>query len=284
MSGFLEAMARSSETRARAAGPIGALLARASETPAPPRLVLQGFDLFAEVKRASPSEGALVPGRSSEHAGFAAAAAARYAAAGAAAVSVLTEPSRFGGGLDDLAAAAAACPAPVMRKDFLVDPVQLVEARLAGAGGALLIARMLDDARLDELLAAAAELGLFVLLEAFDAADLDRCGRALASRRGSDGSGRAGGAHTVLVGLNSRDLTTLAVDPGRLTALADRLPAGVPTVAESGLTTPADVSAVAAHGYAAALIGSALMRAADPAALAADLLSAGRAAKGAPCS
>ena len=278
MSGFLDEMARSSAARAASAGPLGPLLARAQATPTPPRLTLRGFDLFAEVKRASPSEGALIaePRVGEPRVGgpdFAAAAAARYARAGAAAVSVLTEPSRFGGSLADLAAAAGASAAPVMRKDFLVDPIQLVEARLAGAGGALLIARMLDDARLSEMLAAAAELSLFVLLEAFDAADLARCGRVIAAAPGQ-----------VLVGLNSRDLSTLRVDAGRLTALADCLPTGAVAVAESGLHAPSDAARVAERGYAAALVGSALMRSDDPAALAADFIEAGRAAKGAPCS
>ena len=232
--------------------------------PAPPPLRLEGFDLVAEIKRSSPAEGAL------EADTDVAARAVGYGAAGAAAVSVLTEPARFGGSLDDLGAAACALyprGVPAMRKDFLVAPWQVLEARAAGAGGVLLIVAMLADAALAELLAAAREQGLFVLLEAFDEADLERAAPLLDS---------APGAPPVLIGVNSRDLRTLAVDPDRLARLAPRLPPGIPAVAESGLHTAADAAAVAALGYRLALVGTALMRAANPAALAAAMIAAGR--------
>ena len=265
---FLAQMAAQSAGRvraARAAGSEAELLAACRVAPAAPPLRLGRFELVAEIKRHSPAEGEL--GAATD----VAARASTYAAAGAAAVSVLTEPARFGGSLDDLRTAVQALQGtgvPAMRKDFLVDPWQVLEARAAGAGGLLLIIAMLDDARLAEMLAAAREHGLFVLLEAFDEADLERAGPCLAA-----GSGNG---PPVLVGVNSRDLRTLAVDAGRLTRLAPRLPPGVPAVAESGLHTPADAAEAAALGYCLALVGTALMRAADPGALAAGMLAAGR--------
>jgi indole-3-glycerol phosphate synthase len=265
---FLEQMARHSRQRAREArAALGeaALLAACAATPPPPPLVLGNFDLVAEIKRSSPSEGGLetetdVAGR-----------ACAYAAAGAAAVSVLTEPGRFAGSLEDLAEAAAALRplgVPAMRKDFLVDPWQVLEARAAGAGGVLLIVAMLEDAALGELLVAAREHGLFVLLEAFDEADLARAARLLPTA----------GEPPVLVGVNTRDLRNLAVDPGRLARLAPALPPGVPAVAESGIRDAAAAGQAARLGYRLALVGTALMRAPDPRALAAAMLAAGRAA------
>jgi indole-3-glycerol phosphate synthase len=249
---------------ARAARGEAALLDACRVRPRPPQLALERFDLVAEIKRHSPAEGALGPATD------VAARARAYAEAGAAAVSVLTEPERFGGSLDDLAAATRALEGmavPAMRKDFLVDPWQVLEARAAGAGGVLLIIAMLDDAALGEMLAAAREQGLFVLLEAFDEADLERAGPHLES-----GAEYA----PILLGVNSRDLRTLAVDPARLARLAPRLPSAVPAVAESGLHTAADAAEAAALGYRLALVGTALMRAADPGALVAAMLAAGR--------
>ncbi len=263
---FLAAMAGASRARvdeARRAMNEAALLAACAEAPAAAKLRLAGFDLIAEIKRSSPALGVLaetadVPGR-----------AAEYAAAGAAAVSVLTEPSRFDGSLEDLRRASGALAGtgvPAMRKDFLVDPWQVLEARACGAGGVLLILAMLDDAAMQEMLAAAREQGLFVLLEAFDEADLDRAGALLGNSSPGD----------VLVGVNTRDLRTLEVDPGRLEALAPRMPDGAPAVAESGILTAEDAARAAALGYELALVGTALMRSADPAALASRLIEAGR--------
>jgi indole-3-glycerol phosphate synthase len=263
---FLAQMADASAGRvrqARAAGSEAMLLTACRDMPPPAPLRPGDFDLIAEVKRHSPAEGAL--GADTDVAGR----AVSYAAAGAAAVSVLTEPARFGGGLEDLATAAGALRGagiPAMRKDFLVDPWQVLEARAAGAGGVLLIVAMLDDGVLREMLAAAREHALFVLLEAFDEADLER---AAPLARGAQDA-------PVLVGVNSRDLRTLAVDPERLARLAPELPAGVPAVAESGLHTADDAAAVAALGYRLALVGTALMRAEDPGALAGAMLAAGR--------
>jgi len=239
-------------------------LARAA--PLAPQLLLSdlGFDLIAEVKRRSPAVGQLDVG------GEDIAARARdYAAAGAVAISVLTEPTRFDGDMAHLVEVAHVLKRriPAMRKDFLVDPYQMYEARAAGAGGALVILRMLEPAQSAALLEAAAELGLFVLLEAFDEADLS-VARGLVREYGR----RA----MLLVGVNCRDLTTLQVVPGRLETLAAGLPADVPCVAESGVESGADAARLAAAGYRLALVGSALMRAGDRLSLARELLSAGR--------
>ena len=200
-----------------------------------------------------------------------------YGEAGAAAVSVLTEPSRFDGSLEHLKAAAAALAplgVPVMRKDFLVDRYQLFEARAAGAGGALLIVRMLDDQTLAGMLDCARELGLFVLLEAFDVEDIERAQAAVASSARQ----AAGQQPAVLVGINSRDLQTLKVVPERLAQLAPLLPRALPRVAESGLESPADCARMVAAGYDMALVGGALMSAPDPAAMVRAMLAVGRSA------
>lgn len=268
--GFLEQMAAASRDRvqaARAACPEPELLARALDTPRPSRLSLRpgSFDLIAELKLRSPAIGQL-KGPSED----VAARVVSYARSGAAAVSVLTEPTRFDGSLDHLRSAAQALLAvggpPVMRKDFLVDPYQVIEARVAGAGGVLLILRMLADPELEALIRQARSLDLFVLLEAFDEQDLARLDGLLA---------RLGGAG-LLAGVNSRDLVTLQVVPSRLQQLARHLPAGVPRVAESGIGTPEDARRAAEAGYDLALVGSALMSGDDPAALARAMLSAAR--------
>lgn len=273
---FLAGMAQASQARvdaARAQLSYDRLWQQALASPAPARIRLspQRWDLIAEVKLRSPAAGALKGGDEDI-----AARVTTYAGAGAAAVSVLTEPSRFDGSLDHLRLATAALArqgrgVPAMRKDFLVDPYQVAEARVAGAGGVLLILRMLSRARLDALLQAAARLKLFVLLEAFDEADIDIAHQIVGSPLVRDVK--------LLVGVNSRDLVTLKVVPGRLEQLAALLPADVPRVAESGLADAADAARLAAAGYDLALVGSALMSAADPAALLADMLQAGRGAR-----
>jgi indole-3-glycerol phosphate synthase len=270
---FLEQMAAASRERvraARAACPAPRLLARARETPRPPRLRLQagGFDLIAELKLRSPAAGRL-----GDHSEDVAGRVSAYARAGAAAVSVLTEPTRFDGRLEHLRRAAEALSPlgiPAMRKDFLVDAYQVIEARAAGAGGVLAIIRMLADAQLEELVHQARALELFVLLEAFDERDLERLDRLL---------GRLGGAG-LLAGVNSRDLATLQVVPSRLEQLARCLPTGIPRVAESGIGSAEDARRAAEAGYDLALVGSALMSGDDPAALAGAMLSAARAARG----
>ncbi len=174
-----------------------------------------------------------------------------YAQGGAAAVSVLTEPLRFDGSLQHLRQASAALApyeVPTMRKDFLVDPYQVLEARAAGAGGVLLIVRMLPQAQMLPLLDAAAEHGLFVLLEAFDSDDL-HAARELLCRAQPGPQG--GGGDDILVGINSRDLQTLEVVPERFQALAPRLPPDRPAVAESGVATASDAVRMMRLGFQA---------------------------------
>jgi indole-3-glycerol phosphate synthase len=193
-----------------------------------------------------------------------------YARGGAAAVSVLTEPSRFDGSLQHLRQAAevlAPLGVPAMRKDFLVDAYQVLEARAAGAGGVLVILRMLPAPRIVELLDVAADHGLFVLLEAFDAADLDLARQVLSPRRRPD---------VVLIGINSRDLQSLEVVQQRFSALAKLLPNLWPCVAESGVATPTDALLMRRLGYRLALIGTALMGTDEPTALLAEILNAAR--------
>lgn len=273
--GLLSDMVRSSAARvaaARESMPDAALREAALAMSAPPRLVLapDGFDVIAELKLRSPSMGDLSattidPLRRLE----------AYAEGGAAVCSILTEPTRFDGELEHLQRAVDVLGpygVPAMRKDFLVDPYQVLEARAYGASGVLLIVRMLPRPRLTEMLDCAAELGLFVLLEAFDAADLAIAQAVAAERAGRD--------EQVLIGLNCRDLETLAIDASRFEALRDRLPSGWPSVAESGVQSPADAARVAALGYRVALVGTSLMQRADPREAVRELLRAGRAARG----
>jgi indole-3-glycerol phosphate synthase len=264
MSDFLATMAQSSAERAARAGPIGAAQLDKPVVP----LQLGAFDVIAEIKDRSPAEGGLTAQGVDR-----ATRARQYAEGGAAAISVLTEPSRFDGSLEHLEAVVAAVPGtPVMRKDFLVDPVQVVEARRAGASGVLLIAAMLDDGRLRSMLDCAAEHGLFVLLESFDEEDLTRSSRLLEN----SGDRERADAGQLLFGVNTRNLRTLHVDPDRLAKLAPALPAGR-CVAESGLHNPADAANVAGLGYRMALVGTALMRSEDPAGLVAAMRAAGTA-------
>lgn len=271
MADFLAQMAASSRARADHLPAADAQLANVDLAPTVP-LSLDRFDLIAEVKDRSPAEGELASAgapidRVTRAMG--------YARGGAAAISVLTEPERFAGHLDHLtevARAVAALNVPVMRKDFLVDPRQIVEARVAGASGVLLIAAILDDAALSTMLDCAADHELFVLLESFDAADLARSALLLEKSRYAD---RAA-AGTLLIGINTRNLRTLEVDAGRLKQLAPQLPSAALAVAESGLKGPDDTRRVAGLGYRAGLVGSALMRADDPQRLVAEMLAAAR--------
>jgi indole-3-glycerol phosphate synthase len=277
MSGFLAEMARSSALRVKQATAhesLAALEQRAKAVPRSPplRLSAAGFDVIAELKLRSPAAGLL-----SEQGDDWLARVADYALGGAAAVSVLTEPSRFDGSLEHLRQAATALRAlgvPAMRKDFLVDPYQVLEARAAGAGGVLVIVRMLSRSQMSQLLDAAAEQGMFVLLEAFDADDLAQAHELMTPRRAA----RAGeaAAERILVGINCRDLKTLEVVPARFEALAPQLPSGWPAVAESGVATAADARRMRQLGYRLALIGSALMSASEPAELLREILAATR--------
>lgn len=273
MSGFLAQMAEASRGRARAAAarePLPALRARAADMPDPPAFAFDdAFELIAEYKRRSPALGPLAgPDERIERQVIA------YARGGAAAVSVLTEPTRFDGNLAQLSRAAAALApigVPVLRKDFLVDPWQVYESRAAGAGGVLLIARLLDGSRLAEMLDCAREVSLFALVEVFDAADVERARAAMRGRGTGDGE-------PVLIGVNSRDLATLEVLPFRFRELVPLLPAGLPWVAESGIATAQQCAEAAQAGYRLALVGGSLMRAADPVRVIREMLAAGRAA------
>lgn len=262
---FLEDMAQRSAERAGAAlasESLASLRTRALATPQPKPLMLDRFDLVAEVKRSSPSQGSLAPADVDI-----VAQGKTYADAGAAMISVLTEPARFDGGPEDLRAIADAVSVPVMRKDFLVEPYQIFEARAWGASAVLLIARILDDAMLGQMLDACEEMGLTALLEAFDAEDLDRSARAIKERSG------------VLLGLNCRDLATLQEDVSRFESLASVFPDGTVRIAESGIATAADAASAARLGYGGALVGTALMRSTSPSTLARTMIEAGRAAR-----
>jgi len=263
MSDFLKDMAKASAERATGVEP--RFSSADFDKPVVP-LALGDFDVIAEIKERSPAEGDLATPQSDRSKR-----AQRYASGGAAAISVLTEPSRFSGDMAHLEEVAAAVPdTPVMRKDFLVEPVQVSEARKAGASGVLLIATMLSDAKLREMLDRAWEHELFVLLETFDRDDLGRASKLLdnpADRERAD-------AGQLLLGVNTRNLRTLAVDSERLQKLAPLLPDAT-CVAESGLHTAADAARVAGWGYRAALVGTALMRSDDPARLVAAMRDAG---------
>ena len=198
--------------------------------------------VIAEVKRKSPSKGALadIP----EPAELARA----YARGGAAAISVLTEPRRFGGSLADLVAVRAAVDTPLLRKDFIVSDYQLVEARVAGADLALLIVAALADDELRRLHDTARELGLTVLVEIHDEAEAER-----AVALGAE-----------LIGVNARNLKTLQVDDQVFGRLAGQLPDDAVLVAESGISGPADVARFAAEGARVVLVGEALVKDGDP--------------------
>lgn len=270
MSDFLQLMKRGSEERlqeARRRVSEQQLLARIAELPAAPGLVFhaRGFDVIAELKLVSPAAGRL-----KEQAENVSTRVIAYARGGAAAVSVLTEPSRFGGSLDHLQEAAEALlesGVPVMRKDFLVSPYQVLEARAVGAGGVLVILAMLDDASCLAIVGTALEHGMFVLLEAFDQAELARAGQLLARLPQTD---------QLLVGLNCRDLRSLQVDPQRFVSAVTFFPGGCQRVAESGIDSPAMAGWARGLGYDMALVGTALMRSDDPEQTLAAILAAGR--------
>lgn len=207
-------------------------------------------NVIAECKRRSPSRGVL------RAAYDPVAIAAGYEASGAAAISVLTEPGFFDGALAHLAAVRAAVRIPLLRKDFIIDEYQLLEARAAGADAILLIVAALDDAALVRLSASARDLGLAALVEVHDA---EECRRAL-------------GAGAAIIGVNNRNLRTLQVDLNASHEVARLLPSSVIGVSESGLKTPADLQAMKALGYRAFLMGERFMIEPDPGAALAGLL------------
>lgn len=205
-------------------------------------LVQPGISVIAELKRRSPSAGDMRPDADT------ATVVRRYAAAGARALSILTEPQFFGGRDEDIAAARAEVTLPLLRKDFVVDPYQIVEARTLGADAVLLMVSVLGN-RTGEMLMHANEVGLDALVEVHDRAELMVA--------------LAAGAR--IVGINNRDLKTMRIDLSTTEQLAPLIPSGVLCIAESGIAARADIDRLRRAGAQAFLVGSALMQAADPA-------------------
>ena len=222
---------------------------RGEDRPFNEALVRPGLSLIAEFKRRSPSAGqisatATVP----EQVGA-------YERGGAAALSVLTDERHFGGGLEDLRAARAACDLPILRKDFIVDPYQLYEAAINGADAVLLIVRALDDAELRSLYGEARGLDLDCLVEVHDERELERALEADAD----------------VIGINNRNLDEGTVDVATTYELMPDVPAGKTVVAESGISERAQLEDLERVGVDAVLIGGALMSAPDPEAKAREL-------------
>jgi indole-3-glycerol phosphate synthase len=203
-----------------------------------------GMGVIAEFKRRSPSAGALREGAGVPEI------VAAYAHGGAVALSVLTEGPNFGGSLEDLRAARAACELPILRKDFVVDPYQLHEARAAGADAVLLIVAALSSTELESLNDHALAIGLEVLVEVHDGEELQS-----ALAHGAD-----------IIGINNRDLRDFSVDMERTERLMSRIPDSVTVVSESGISTPEQLARLQGAGVHAVLVGETLMRSPDPAA------------------
>jgi indole-3-glycerol phosphate synthase len=201
-----------------------------------------GLGVIAEIKRRSPSKGSLAPGLDPADL------ARRYVSGGAACLSVLTDGPHFGGSQTDLVAARAAVGVPILRKDFTVSPLDVVDARRMGADAVLLIVAALDDAELADLHALVAELGMTALVEIHDRAEAERA--------------EAVGAR--VIGVNQRDLTTFEVRHDLAARMASDLPAKATLVAESGVRDGVDARRAAEAGFAAVLVGESLVTAADP--------------------
>ena len=255
MATYLDAIVerkRADLDRAKAATPLADLKARAAAMPPPldfrSALDAPGIQVIAEVKKASPSRGDIAPG--ADHV----ATARAYAAAGAAAISVLTEEPHFKGRLSYLTdiknALGEACP-PLLRKDFIVDPYQVYEARAYGADALLLIVASLTDGELADLMGTAADLGLGCLVEVHDAEEAERAAAAGAS----------------VVGINNRDLRSFVTDLETTRLVRPHVGGGATMVSESGIKTSDDAVRLASWGVDALLIGEALMTAPDPGAL-----------------
>lgn len=256
---MLTEILESARERAEAAARLASeFRAAAADAPAPVDFAgALGGDrlaIIAEIKRRSPSRGPLAPGLDPVSQ------AAEYARGGASAVSVLTEPHFFDGALTDLVAVRSTIDLPVLRKDFLLHPAQVWEARAAGADAVLAIVAAVDDALLADLVAAAEEAGIVALVEVHDEAELDR----------------AMSVEPRVVGVNNRNLKTFATDIGVALGLASRLTAaGIVTVAESGVSDRTAAAKLARAGYDAILVGEALVTSADPAGLIDELRATG---------
>ncbi len=231
------------EARARDMGPVPSLAAALHAG--------EGPRVIAEIKRASPTRGPIRPDLDPVDI------ARTYEQHGAVGISCLTEGRRFGGSLEDLAAVAKAVRIPVLRKDFTVDRHQLLEARVAGAAAVLLIVRILDQPLLEDLHAEAHELGLDALIEIHDEAEAMRV-HAIQPR---------------IVGVNNRNLDSLKISLETSRRLAAYVPAGAARISESGITRPADIASLEAFGYHGFLVGEHLMRAPEPGAALAHLLT-----------
>ena len=245
--GTLGQLTRAAQLRAIAvAGTLPELRARASDRgkALPFALSLRGdtVRLITEIKRASPSKGHIAPGLDSVKQ------AALYAAGGAAAISVLTEPEKFGGSLFDLQTVSDAVTIPTLRKDFIVHPVQLWEARVHGAAAALLIVRSLSPSLLSALMDTASEAGIETLVEVRNEIELERA---------LDAGAR-------VVGVNNRNLETLEIDSSVAPRIIAYIPSHVIAVAESGMSVVGDLDAPSRAGADAALIGSSISASPDP--------------------
>lgn len=246
--GFLDDIVASSVRRveeAKRSGDDAALQKQiASRPPAKDfAAALQADDVtvIAEIKRATPAKGPLAPDLDAERM------ASAYLEGGAAAISVLTEPEHFKGSLQDLEQAAGS-GLPTLRKDFIVDPYQLQEARAAGADGVLLIVRILDEPSLRSLVKLTRSLGMEPLVEVHTEEELDR----------------ALEVEALVIGVNHRDLETFDVDPGRTAKLGPRVPPGVVLVALSGVSTRAEVVELGVAGARCVLVGESLVTAPNP--------------------
>ncbi len=258
--GVLQPIVTAKEAEILALRPRLGELRRAAEQMPPVRpfasvLRAPHVQLIAEFKRRSPSAGWI------RETATVADVLPRYEAAGAAACSILTDREFFGGSLEDLEEGRKLTKLPCLRKDFLFDEIQLLESRVAGADAVLLIVRLLDEIQLHDLLQTAQSLGLDVLTEIHESEELEP-----ALRAGAD-----------VIGINNRNLSSFATSLDTVAALLPDVPAGVTVIAESGIHTAADVKRFGASGVNAVLVGEALMRADDPARLAAQLVGHARA-------